>query len=467
MVATEAPWLLDRRRPKRRSRRRTVGGLPVAAAGGGPLLTSLAASWIQRLSAAATAATSHDRAAAEGAAAYWRGGRVVAADEERRYFPEIGSDGTIDYFGQDNVQECLEYYVDKHWEEELRRRLTRQELDAAAKGSSGAQAGTARGVVTYLLMENAERTQHRDLLLSLHCLGHFFSTYPVIIFHTDASTDIELQRLRREAPASVSLSLELVSLDFPPSVADAPGGPNAFLGPPRCRMDGRHWWSSNRSCGCRCPAWRPQCWPVNWMHATRFFTAGMFRTQSFQSGAYDFFMRLDTDLFFVEQPVADPLALMAGRGCAMVYDKLSRETPGCFDGFEEMTLNYAQRSHYAGPPDDSVLNVGRGPAAAGGQWTAGDLRLFGSNAYLDFADFAASGIYTDRWADQLILVRGLALFGPRAGEAGRRADAPNVSICVRSLFDAGYEQTGFVHTKGGFRDATLLSRCKAEHVDFG
>eukprot|EP00971_Amphidinium_carterae_P182108 3614162-Amphidinium_carterae.1 len=31
--------------------------------------------------------------------------------------------------------------------------------------------------------------------------------------------------------------------------------------------------------------------------------------------------------------------------------------------------------------------------------------------YLQFADYVASGIYTDRWADQLILTRGVALFG--------------------------------------------------------
>eukprot|EP00435_Cladocopium_sp_Y103_P060990 s1293_g22.t1 len=39
--------------------------------------------------------------------------------------------------------------------------------------------------------------------------------------------------------------------------------------------------------------------------------AGMFRTKTFQQGGYEYFFRVDTDLFFVEAPVVDPFKLMA------------------------------------------------------------------------------------------------------------------------------------------------------------
>jgi len=406
-----------------------------------------------------------DRAATE-AASYWRGGRVRAAEEPNLLAPLIGVNGSIDYHGEGRVQECMEYYIDKHLEEGVRRRLERRGLDPA-KGSAfwkNITSSSPTGVVAFLLMENADRTVHLDLLLSLRCLGSFFAQYPVVIFHTNASSAAELARLRAAAPAVVRLLFEEVQLDFPESVAAAQGGPDAFLAPPRCTMDGKHWWSSHRSCGCRCPAWRPQCWPVNWMHATRFFTAGMFRTQTFQQGGFNYFFRMDTDLFFVEKPSIDPFRLMAVRGCGLglVYDRISREAPGCHDGFDERTRQFMDSWGYRGMPDEEMLHIGHGPAAAGGQWTIGDARLFSSERYLLFADFAGSGIYSDRWADQLFLLRGLALFGPRAKAFSSTTSDPE-SICIHSIFAGGID-AGFVHKKGGFHDRHLLRRCGAESV---
>lgn len=403
-----------------------------------------------------------DQAAAE-AAAYWRGGRVRALEEPNLPAPLIEINNSIrveiNYQGESLVQECLEYYMDKHTaERRVRERLLSRERKALQSAQPGANSEAkgpnratrrATGLITYLLMENAERTIHLDLLLSLHCLGRFFGNHSVTIFYTNGSTATELALLRSSAPKGLRLGFEQVHLDFPPAVAGSPGGPDAFLAPPHCTMDGQHRWSTHRSCGCRCPAWRPQCWPLNWMHATRFFTAGMFRTHAFRQGGFDFFMRLDTDLFFVEAPEIDPFRLMADRGCAMVYDTVSREAPGCHDGFDELTLRYFGHFGYRGAPDGDLLHVGHGPGAAGGQWTLGDAKLFSSEKYLDFADFAAGGIYRNRWADQLLMLRGLALFGPKA---------PAMAICIRSLFAQGTE-AGFVHRKGGFRDPMLLQRC--------
>lgn len=435
-----------------------------------------------------------DRAAAE-AAAYWRGGRVRAHEEPELPAPRIefntseSSHVLMDYHGESLVQECMEYYLDKHTEEDRLRNkiLNRQNkaLEEAGSGTSaresadvGSRTNAPTGMITYLLMENSERTIHKDLMLSLHCLHRFFGGYPVTVFHTNASTVAELDFIRSSAPGGLQLALEEVELRYPSSISEFPGGPEAYMAPPHCTMDGQHWWSTHRSCGCRCPAWRPQCWPLNWMHATRFFTADMFRTKTFRQGGFDFFLRLDTDLFFVRKPEVDPFRFMGRSGCAMMYDKVSREAPGCHDGFDEHTLEFIRQYGYMGEPDKELLHVGHGPGAAGGQWSFGDARLFSSDRYLRFADFMAEGIYRHRWADQLFLVRGLSLFGPRAtipfrpvkGRTGFEMsgtpkgpahwEPPATSICMSNLFEGGVEE-GFVHRKGGFRDPMLLRHCAA------
>eukprot|EP00927_Polykrikos_kofoidii_P067584 TRINITY_DN63030_c0_g1_i1.p1 TRINITY_DN63030_c0_g1~~TRINITY_DN63030_c0_g1_i1.p1 ORF type:complete len:565 (+),score=77.48 TRINITY_DN63030_c0_g1_i1:180-1874(+) len=484
-------WFPLRRQWSRGSRR--LRCRPPAAA----VVVTAAAARSFAVAAAITADSIKAFDAAEGASSYWRGKRVQAFEEPDRPAPVIDRrTGEIEYNGEPEVQECLEYYIDKHFEQELHKKMSARELEVAAdfsreeelhgrRNMGVAGGGEPRGLIAYLLMENAGRTVFRDLLLSLHSLGRFFGHYPVAVFHTNASTRDELRALSTRAPGGLRLFFEEVSMGFPPELSNAPGGPDGFLAPPRCMMDGRHWWISNRSCGCRCPAWRPQCWPLNWMHATRFFTAGMFRTRTFQSGAYDYFMRLDTDLFFVREPVVDPFRLMQTRGCSMMYDRLSRETPGCADGFDLRTLEFLRQYLYIGLLDEDILNVGRGPAAAGGQWSVGDARLFTSKPYLEWADFAASGIYTDRWADQLFLVRGLAMFGPRSSmPTVRFSDAqgerviPEVSICVRPIFSdtigdettavadqedgVNVEANGFVHQKGGYLDPALLRRCEVD-----
>eukprot|EP00913_Durusdinium_trenchii_P004674 g4339.t1 len=131
----------------------------------------------------------------------------------------------------------------------------------------------------------------------------------------------------------------------------------------------------------------------------------MFRTKTFQDGGYDYFFRVDTDLFFVAAPVVDPFKLMAETRCVMVYDHLSREAPGCFDDFDRRSAEFLEQMEYTGEPDVDILLVGKGPAAAGGQWTIGDARFFTTPLYLQFAEHMVSGIYAHRWSEQLILLR--------------------------------------------------------------
>lgn len=60
----------------------------------------------------------------------------------------------------------------------------------------------------------------------------------------------------------------------------------------------------------------------------------------------------------------------------MVYDRLSREAPGCYDDFDARSSEFLSRIDYSGTPDLDILAVGKGTAAAGGQWTIGDARFF-------------------------------------------------------------------------------------------
>ncbi|CAK9107386.1 Uncharacterized protein SCF082_LOCUS49984 [Durusdinium trenchii] len=156
-------------------------------------------------------AKDEEASAAAGAASYWRGTRVRQEEEQRPWWrlnlpaPQIqidaprqdgetGENGSmsIEYDGYDLVQECLEYYVDKSLEARNQRRVYEKELHALNQ------------------RENADRSLHKDLGLSLRCLARFFWHYPVVIFHTNGSTQAELAWLKSLAPPHMKVSFEEV-----------------------------------------------------------------------------------------------------------------------------------------------------------------------------------------------------------------------------------------------------------------
>ena len=57
------------------------------------------------------------------------------------------------------------------------------------------------------------------------------------------------------------------------------------------------------------------------------------------------------------------------------------------------------------------LKLGEGIIAAGGQWTAGDLRLFSSPMYRKFANAAREKMFQHRWADQLLFAAAVMMLG--------------------------------------------------------
>ena len=113
--------------------------------------------------------------------------------------------------------------MDKLRMEELQNRRLREKQMSSTRQSRGL--GRPRGVVVYLLMENADKVLHKDLVLSLRCLARFFAHYPVVIFHTNSTTAAELDWMRSAIPSHLQVDFEEVFLGFPASLADFPGGP--------------------------------------------------------------------------------------------------------------------------------------------------------------------------------------------------------------------------------------------------
>ncbi|CAE7222527.1 unnamed protein product [Symbiodinium microadriaticum] len=152
-----------------------------------------------------------DDAAASGAASYWRGGRVQAAEEPNSPAPIIEiEDGQlqIDYQGDAPAQECLEYYLDKLKVEEMQNQVLHEKLATSTRQRSGSV--RPRGVLVFLLMENADKVLHKDLALSLRCLARFFWRYPVVIFHTNSTTASELDWMRSVIPGHLHVDFEEV-----------------------------------------------------------------------------------------------------------------------------------------------------------------------------------------------------------------------------------------------------------------
>ncbi|CAD7958121.1 unnamed protein product [Amoebophrya sp. A25] len=384
---------------------------------------------------------------------------------------------SIQYHGDHVAKETLEYYIDKQLEEREAESLpyiNKAHCRTCAIEDDRKTGVQIRAAVVYVVLnlDNNGPEILKDLLLAFHCADKhlkFPNSYDILVLH-HAFREEELYWLQMHAPHHIREKMKLVPLkDEHVLEGDA---------------DGKY--------GCRCPAWAPRCWDITWMRATRIFTDHMFYYLS--GGNYDYFMRLDSDFFFVAQPEFDAIKMLAENKCAFGYHRLSIEAPGCFDDFEryvhdfaaklkvkkeEYMLSEGGRHFYATSEDPasaattpltssspSALNssigekpvlkgdskewnirMGHGVAAAGGQWTVGDMRLFGSAVYQHFSRGAKDGVFQNRWADQLLFAAATIVFGNR-------------QFCFHPMFQ---NATLFVHKKQGYKDVTLWEKCEVEH----
>lgn len=214
----------------------------------------------------------------------------------------------------------------------------------------------------------------KDLILALHCLSKWYPIpweYDLLILYHGISLE-EQQWLIDKAPKILKSRLVFIEMDE----SDVTEGDS----------------SEHGKYGCQCPVWAPRCWDVAWMRATRVFTHHMFKYLMERSlpdrgnVTYDYFMRLDSDVFFIKHPPLDPIKMMIMNRCALAYNRLSIEAPGCFDKFIDYVDDFAEehklKDHKEKPYGKERLKLGKGISALGGQWTVGDMRLFSSPLYL-------------------------------------------------------------------------------------
>eukprot|EP00435_Cladocopium_sp_Y103_P055045 s1293_g18.t1 len=98
-------------------------------------------------------------------------------------------------------------------------------LEVLGEGSQDRTAADAAGAASYWRgrrvrqeedsgsEENADRSLHLDLALSLRCLAKFFWHYPVVIFHTNSSSPAELRWLSSVVPERLLLGWLKIRLD--------------------------------------------------------------------------------------------------------------------------------------------------------------------------------------------------------------------------------------------------------------
>ncbi|CAD7935866.1 unnamed protein product [Amoebophrya sp. A120] len=369
----------------------------------------------------------------------------------------------IEYHGDTTAKETLEYYLDKTLEEKEAKNLPRitveqcQNCQVLEDRKAGLQLKAAI-VYVVLNLNNNGPIILKDLLLALHCADKhlkFPDSYDILVLYhgfkrnrdqSELDLPIELRWLSDNAPVRIQRKMQFVQLPDD-QVLEGDG------------VNGKY--------GCRCPAWAPRCWDVNWMRATRIFTDHMF--DYLPADKYEFFMRLDSDFFFINTPEFDAVKMLHENNCAFAYHRLSIEAPGCFDEFQEYVEDFSRRyplppgmTNQFGEPEPvsetaqksgknsrTNIRMGHGVAAAGGQWTVGDVRLFSSPIYRRFAKEAREKIFEHRWADQLLFAAGTILFG-------------NKQFCFHDMFqDAGL----FVHKKQGYTDESIWEKCKPAPVD--
>ena len=127
---------------------------------------------------------------------------------------------------------------------------------------------------------------------------------------------------------------------------------------------------------------------------------------------FDYFMRIDADLYLQNELPFDPFERLHRHGCAFGTGKESSDMAGCYEGQREATLAWARAQHSGGtndvprfPTAVSVANVeaARDNTVYWGGFHVGDVRFFRQTAHLAYAKHMneLGGMYTKRWSDQL------------------------------------------------------------------
>jgi hypothetical protein len=148
-------------------------------------------------------------------------------------------------------------------------------------------------------------------------------------------------------------------------------------------------------------------WHLDYLHMNRFFTLNMFRHPALSP--FEYYVRLDTDLFVKESIPFDIFRRMKDEGAVFAYWNEHREPDGCVYGLQDAVMKFMRDKEIPIYRVDSTVLLTfsictflfadlLSQKAYHGCFGAGKLSFFRSSQYLEFADYLneLGGIYTHR-----------------------------------------------------------------------
>eukprot|EP00936_MAST-01D_sp_MAST-1D-sp1_P002692 g2692.t1 len=350
--------------------------------------------------------------------------------------------------------------------------------DAKVQQCAEERAPSTRGIAAYLITwhEDDFFSYYSDLLTSLRCLYKFVLepyNYPVVIFVQGDMPLNKVEQIREQVPHHFRsrVIIKHISFDFPRKIRNGDGGVDGFMRKNCIRKsDGVNVWLDERPrrCGCGCGG-DAACWHINYLHMNRFFTYKQWQLWRNDPDLkkYEYYMRVDVDLFLQRKVPHDPIQRAASRRCAFSTGQMQYESAGCFEGQLDATKAWVAQNDgqfVDKNTDETDENVNVTPlfatnldklqpsAAYWGAFNVGNITLFKSAAHLAYADHINEDgrMYTMRWNDQVHFAQATAML------------TENNSVCFDDTFvwNGHSHDPLFVHLHGAGTDSDVMKKCK-------
>ena len=258
---------------------------------------------------------------------------------------------------------------------------------------SVASVGLVRATVFYLLngVDAKQKVRASQMMVSLrsavkHMLSKYASHYWVTVFHTREATDV----IDREALTALWPRTQLANLTAPPF----PRWAGSEAKREKLRRAGKWLQCAGR------------VWEAGYMKTMMIRTLSLWTHSALDH--FDYFMSLDTDIYFERTFPFDPFLAMQTRQLAYAYHECGFESGGdCLESLGKTVWDYATVNNVSGGLEGLDVH----PLYAG-NFGVGEVAFFRSKEYQDFATHLLSfqNYYARRWADQNIWVYALAMF---------------------------------------------------------
>lgn len=159
------------------------------------------------------------------------------------------------------------------------------------------------------------------MISSIQLLDYHFNNeknYPIVIFHTPEVDKATRDSVKRVTPSTIYF--EEITFDFPVSL-QSPKDRKREIDGSTCVPFGFD-------------LSRPHPWPLNYLHMNRFFSYKMYLHPRLQQ--FEYYMRIDTDLYFSEKFPIDPFEELVQKGATFAYttERSTTEPAGCVVGLK-------------------------------------------------------------------------------------------------------------------------------------